>query len=772
VYNLITEDGFGNMSMIQTPFQLPLLYPRTPVTSGTGVADNHPAWSPDGTKLAFTSNRSGLDNIWIVNVDGSGLMQLTTATGYLDAKYPSWSPNGAKIAYISHDADPQIGGFGAYYLYTMNPDGSGQMRHPLPPRTTQDSGDQFWEFEIKFTEWLDNDRIAFVSYGPDGGSYKLYSYRLSTGAVTQIIPSPEEVNPDGDIYRISWNAAKGRLAYDRWPIGIQTITDTGANYQILNIPRIGQMDTPAQAGWRPDGNQLAFVKNYYGASNIAIFDPASGTVLVEQTASDDEWPAWSPDGGRIAFVSDGLIKLMTLTSPTVSVTGKVNNWEGTAPLAGVTVDLLGSDSPQSTTTDGSGNFSFSNIPAGQSFYLRFRSTGLVDVYTGDLSFNGAMASVDLGTYSLPATTDLTRFNLGPGKGIIMGRIQDQQLADGARIGGVVVTATSQTHPAPGYTVTYQDPLGNLGGTATYGNGRYYVLNVDEDTVTVRATKGNRTPVQRLFHTFAGAVNQGSLRTAAPGYDLSIGGIVSDSSGTVQGGATVAINRYPAKSMTTGENGAYQLANLPRDANMSLKITKGGFLPAYTAGFNLGGSNLAGIPLTLFNQTDFNNMGIQTGRGLIAGRVVSDTLAPQAGARITAVSNKGQTYVVQYGQGGGTATLANGAFWIPNVVNGDVVTITVAHSGYIYSGVSYMEAVADAVVEKLFIGTLRKADINGDGRVDLADAILVMKVMAGIPPGTLGIRANYPTSGADVNGDNLVGAHELIYIIQYLGGLRP
>jgi hypothetical protein len=64
------------------------------------------------------------------------------------------------------------------------------------------------------------------------------------------------------------------------------------------------------------------------------------------------------------------------------------------------------------------------------------------------------------------------------------------------------------------------------------------------------------------------------------------------------------------------------------------------------------------------------------------------------------------------------------------------------------------------------------DINGDNKVDLADAVLAMKAVTGLPPGTPGIRANYATSGVDVNGDNKVGVHELIYILQYLGGLRP
>jgi hypothetical protein len=66
-------------------------------------------------------------------------------------------------------------------------------------------------------------------------------------------------------------------------------------------------------------------------------------------------------------------------------------------------------------------------------------------------------------------------------------------------------------------------------------------------------------------------------------------------------------------------------------------------------------------------------------------------------------------------------------------------------------------------------TVLKGDINGDRKVDLADAVLALKVMAGLNP--MGIRENYATSGADVNGDAKVGAAEVGYILQYAAGLR-
>ena len=60
---------------------------QTRLTTDPGV-DYAPTWSPDGSKIAFHSDRSGTLQVYVMNADGSGLTQLTTdPTG---AGYPSW----------------------------------------------------------------------------------------------------------------------------------------------------------------------------------------------------------------------------------------------------------------------------------------------------------------------------------------------------------------------------------------------------------------------------------------------------------------------------------------------------------------------------------------------------------------------------------------------------------------------------------------------------------------------------------------------------------
>ena len=76
-----------------------------------GVEDKYPAWSPDGTQIAFASNRSGQWNVWIMDADGSGKTNLTHSTSaHTD---PTWSPDGTRLAFASNR------GGGPWHIYAM-----------------------------------------------------------------------------------------------------------------------------------------------------------------------------------------------------------------------------------------------------------------------------------------------------------------------------------------------------------------------------------------------------------------------------------------------------------------------------------------------------------------------------------------------------------------------------------------------------------------------------------------------------------------------------
>ena len=84
--------------------------------------DQHPAWSPDGSKIAFQSYQLGNNNmeVFVVNVNGTGLTNLSNHTGPFDGR-PAWSPDGGKLAFVS-------GRTGNLEIYVMNANGSGQTQ--------------------------------------------------------------------------------------------------------------------------------------------------------------------------------------------------------------------------------------------------------------------------------------------------------------------------------------------------------------------------------------------------------------------------------------------------------------------------------------------------------------------------------------------------------------------------------------------------------------------------------------------------------------------
>jgi Tol biopolymer transport system component len=96
---------------------------QTRLTSGPAAANDHdPVISPDGTRIAFTREVAGRNQIWIMNADGSGQTQLTFAGSSGDGgSGPVFSANGGKIVFVHFD-----GAAGYHAIAVMNPDGSGQ----------------------------------------------------------------------------------------------------------------------------------------------------------------------------------------------------------------------------------------------------------------------------------------------------------------------------------------------------------------------------------------------------------------------------------------------------------------------------------------------------------------------------------------------------------------------------------------------------------------------------------------------------------------------
>ena len=97
--------------------------------------DEYPSWSPDRTKIVFTSNRDGNYQIYTMNADGTNQTNisknsLSLLLGEKKDRYPSWSPDGSKIVFYTNRHGIRTPGSTKiqYQIYTMNADGTNQTR--------------------------------------------------------------------------------------------------------------------------------------------------------------------------------------------------------------------------------------------------------------------------------------------------------------------------------------------------------------------------------------------------------------------------------------------------------------------------------------------------------------------------------------------------------------------------------------------------------------------------------------------------------------------
>lgn len=129
------------------------------------VSNYDPAWSPDGQKIAFVTSRSGGSEIWTMKADGTNPVRLTVSESYNTgsinpvysvAREPTWSPDGSKIAFSSY----RSGNFNLD-IYVMNADGSNQVR--LTTHAADDR-DPTWS--------PDGSKIAFSSFRD--GNFEIY----------------------------------------------------------------------------------------------------------------------------------------------------------------------------------------------------------------------------------------------------------------------------------------------------------------------------------------------------------------------------------------------------------------------------------------------------------------------------------------------------------------------------------------------------------------------------------------------------------------------
>lgn len=257
----------------------------TPVNlTGNPASDHSPTWSPDGARVAFISDRSGNPDVWVMNADGSNPVNVTN-TELVHEASPAWSPHSAKIAYsafidmssvpegdvVFSSGAPRIVVGGRHvtvpYVDPIFAEGA-----PVDPRVV----------EFSYEAWDD-----WPAWSPDG-------------EMLAFVRDVSESVPTG----------KSSHIYVVPPAGGSSIWDDGMQARLLATPAFlgdGGWDATGLE-WSPDGGAILFAEISSDGlrSTLRRLDVATGVasdIVSPLGLSHYAGPAFSADGTSLAFAA-------------------------------------------------------------------------------------------------------------------------------------------------------------------------------------------------------------------------------------------------------------------------------------------------------------------------------------------------------------------------------------------------------------------------------------------------------------------------------------
>lgn len=224
--------------------------------------DGQPAWSADGTKLAFAS----VYGIQVMNADGTGRYSVTTNPFHEE---PAWSPDGTKIAYSYESADDSE-------IHVVNVDGTGDVTISNHPDA---------DFNPAWSP--DGSKIAFTRISLEDNQYNYYLFVMNPDGSDQV-----KLTGGGFIRDPDWSPDGSKIAFAGF--GIEVMNADGSGRTRLMNTSSGQ---PRQPAWSPDGSQIAFTRalDLAGSDEVIVMnEDGTDQRRLTTTPGFDGDPSWQP----------------------------------------------------------------------------------------------------------------------------------------------------------------------------------------------------------------------------------------------------------------------------------------------------------------------------------------------------------------------------------------------------------------------------------------------------------------------------------------------
>jgi Tol biopolymer transport system component len=258
--------------------------------------DVQPAWSPGGSQIAFSSTRSsgGSWHIWVMNADGTNLHELPSSF----SQHPAWSPDGLRIAGDNGDGP----------LFVIDADGTNEHRLTTPPAFRYDESPD-WSPEgssLVFSERsFDGTTSALYAIGADGSGLR----QLTSGTYAD--------------YRPSWSPDGTTIVFDR--------RSTASSFQLYTVGSAGGATTQLLSS---PGNDMG--PSWSSSTVSPVVSPPPAAIQIH---------IYSPADGGLYFPGSANQVFYACTSDVVFVA----SCDGSQPL-GATLDTSSAGSHDFTVT--------------------------------------------------------------------------------------------------------------------------------------------------------------------------------------------------------------------------------------------------------------------------------------------------------------------------------------------------------------------------------------------------------------------------------------